>query len=236
MKKSKYIYSVVLVTTLLFSSVGCKKDFLDVNTPTNPTVVSIPTVFPSTQLAIAHTLGNNFQVFGCIWGQHWTQSPIASQYKTIEQYNPGAQDFDRPWRILYADALTDLRYIQRQAALEGLTQYVACAKILEAYAFQLLTDNFGDVPYSEAIQGEAGILSPHYDAQQSIYDGIIQTCQEGVDLADAGDPVHPAEDDLLFGGDMDLWKRFGNTLLLKMYLRLSEVDPGKAQAGIAAIE
>lgn len=236
MKKSKYIYSMMLVTALLFSSVSCKKDFLDVNTPSDPTTMAISAVLPSTQLAIGHTIGNNFQVFGSIWGQFWTQSPLASQYKTIEQYNPGAQDFDRPWRILYADALTDLRYIQSKGTEQGLTQYVACAKILEAYSFQLLTDNFGDVPYSEALQAETGILSPKYDSQQSIYNAIIQTAKDGIALADENDPIHPGVDDLFFEGDMHLWEKFGNTLLLKMYLRLSEVDAAKAQAGIAALE
>ncbi len=175
-------------------------------------------------------------MFGNLWGQHWTQSPLASQYKTIEQYNPGAQDFDRPWRILYADALTDLRYIQSKATEQGLTQYVACAKILEAYTFQLLTDNFGDIPYSEALQAETGILSPKYDSQQSIYPAIIQTLKDGIALIDGNASVFPGADDLFFQGDMERWRRFGNTLLLKMYLRISEVDAATAQSGITALQ
>jgi hypothetical protein len=236
MKKYKYIVALFLTTALL-NNTGCKKDFLDVNeNPNSPSTVDVKSVLPSAELAIAHTIGNNFQVFGGIWGQFWTQSPAASQYKTVDQYSPSASDYDRPWRILYADALTDLRYIQSRASAQGLTQYVACAKILEAYSFQLLTDNFGDIPYSEALRADEGILSPHYDSQQSVYNGIIQTALDGVALCDENDPVHPGVDDILFNGDMLEWKRFGNTLLLKMYMRLSEVDPAKAQSGIAALE
>jgi hypothetical protein len=236
MKNFNIKYSIMLAAAMVLGSIGCKKDFLDVNeNPNNPSTVSVKSLLPSAELAIAHTVGNNFQQFGGMWGQYWTQSPASSQYKTTEQYSPSASDFDRPWRILYADALTDLRLIQKLGAEKGNNQYAAVARILEGYAFQLLTDNWGDVPYNEALQGEAGILSPHYDPQEIVYNQMIKTVRRGIDSLGAGDPIPPAGDDLLFGGDMDLWYKFGNTLLLKMYLRLSEVQPSRAQAGIDSL-
>ena len=121
-------------------------------------------------------------------------------------------------------------------AVEGnLTQYRAIAKILRAYSYQVVTDAWGDIPYTEATRGDEGVINPHYDAQAVVYDSIIQLTRDGMALINIDDGNHPLGDDLIYGGHMDLWERFANTLLLKMYLRLSLVAPAKAQAGIADI-
>jgi len=236
MKKSKSKIAVFATVILLFSAIGCKKDYLDVNTDPNlPSEISINLALPSAQLAIGSVMGNNFHSIGGIYGQFFTQSPAASQFKTFEQYNPGAEKFDWPWRILYADCLEDCKYIVSSGTEQGLSQYVACAKIMQAYAFQILTDNFGDVPYTEANLGNSGIISPHYDSQQDVYNGIIAKIEEGIALIDENNTGHPLEDDLFFQGDMGMWRKFANTLKLRVDLRLAYVDAGKAQAGIEAL-
>lgn len=234
--KNKLIIQTLLVGVLVTASfTSCKKDYFDINNnPNDPSDVGVEYLLPSAQAAIGHVLGNNFQIFGGLYAQYWTQSTSASQYKTYEQYNPSSDEFDRPWRALYADALQDLKAIETKAT-PAQTNYLAISKILQAYTFQLLTDNFGDVPFSEALMGEEN-TSPKYDSQEQIYDGIITLLNDGIAAIDEETDVHPGSDDLLYGGDMYYWRSFGNTLLLRVYIRMSDVNPTKAQNGIAGLQ
>jgi hypothetical protein len=238
MRKNKITIKALILGLVFMGSVSsCKKDYFDINTdPNYPADVDVAQLLPSAEAAIAHVLGNNFQIVGGIYAEYWTQSPSSSQYKTYEQYAPGANDFDSPWQILYADALTDLKTIETKANADGRTQYVAISKILSAYTYQLLTDNFGDVPFSQSIQATNGVINPKYDKQEDIYNGIIALTKEGIALIDENAAVLPGSEDLIYGGDMTEWRKFGNTLLLRMYLRLSEVNPTLAQTGIAELD
>jgi hypothetical protein len=222
------VFAVAAVATLLMAT-GCRK-YLDVNqNPNSPVTATDNLLLPSTQAAIGMAVGNNLQVYGGLYAQYWTQSPTSSQYKSIEQYNPEPASFDRMWGILYNDALTDIQL------LEGSRNpnYVAIALLEKAYAFQLLTDAFGDVPLADATQGNK-VLSPRYAPQAEVYDSIFSWAKRGVALAGTSS-ITPATDDIVFKGSMEGWKRFGNTLLLRAYLRLSEREPSKAQAGIQAL-
>lgn len=234
MKKiTKYIVTAAL-GTMVFTA--CKKDFLDINdNPNSPSTVNIKEVLPSAQMAIGHVMGNNFQIFGGLWAEYWTQNPFSSQYKTIEQYSPSANDFDSPWKICYADALQDLKFVVEQGTKDGKMQHVACAKILQAYTYQVLTDNFGEIPFSEALKADEGITAPKYDTQKDVYDGILTLIDEALSMIDPSAVNAPGSEDLIFQGDMTMWKKFANTLKLKIYLRLAYVDPAKAQAGVASL-
>ena len=116
----------------------------------------------------------------------------------------------------------------------GLIQYQAIGYVLKAYTLQLATDGFGDIPMSEALQGSAN-KNPAYDAQQVVYDSIFYYIEKGKALMNPADPSAPGSDDLIFNGDMDSWIAFANTLELRAYLRLTQVDPAKAEAGIKAL-
>lgn len=233
---SKIMLAVALAVLVPVS--GCKKA-LDINQdPNRVTKVTADLLLPSIEVFIANTLGVNFQIYGGIWGQYWTQNPNSSQYREIERYQPTAPDFDRPWTNLYAGAGSDLRELEALAVANHQQQYQAIALLLRAYMFQMITDAWGDVPYTEALRGapeDGGIVNPRYDPQAEVYNNIIALVDQGLSLIDVADPSAPGSDDLIFGGDMSMWEKFGNTLKLRMLLRLAYVDPGKAQAGIAAL-
>lgn len=230
------IISTIAVASLLMASSGCRK-YLDVNQ--NPNIAQNVTpelLLPSAQIQIASAVGVDMQINGSFWAQYWTQSPNASQYRYLEQYATTASNYDRVWGLLYNGALADLRRLEVTAREANRNQYVAVAKLLEAYTFQLLTDGWGDIPVAEAIQGlpgDGGIVSPRYDPQSVVYDSIISIINQGLTIINETRDQHfIGTEDVIYGGDMDLWERFGNTLLLRVYLRLSERDPGKAQTGI----
>lgn len=212
---------------------GCKQ-FLDINeNPNNPDTATPSLLLPTVQAAVGQIVGNSFQVYGNIWGQYWTQSPNSSQYKTIDQYNVTNTAFDRPWLTLYRTALINSELIINSEGA-GLEYTKGMAYIMKAYAYQLTTDAFGDVPLTEALQGN-NYGQPKYDSQELVYDSIFENIDKGIALLNTAGATTPGDQDMLFRGDVAKWKAFANTLKLKAYLRIVKANEAKAKAGIAAL-
>ncbi|NLR61634.1 SusD/RagB family nutrient-binding outer membrane lipoprotein [Chitinophaga polysaccharea] len=231
MKKTK-IFSLLSVSALLLFSGGCKK-FLDVNTdPNNAVDVPVDLLLPSAQTGLTFALGNTLTINGGIWAQYWTQSPAASQYQSLEQYSPSQGDFDNVWFNLHIDALENFQKIVEKGNTTKQREYVALATILKVYTYQLVTDLWGDVPFNQTLQGDAGtqILYPKYDSQSDIYDGLVKMIDTARNLINLDDQAVPGADDLIYGGDMGKWLRFANTLKLKIGLRLASKAATSARA------
>ncbi len=235
-KKYKGV-AVAMLAALVITSTSCRK-YLDVNTNPNVAFNSEPRLLlPSAELAIGSAVGVDMDINGSIWVQHWTQSTSAGQYKYLEQYQPTANKYDRVWGLFYSQALPDLQRMDSLAKQANLSQYRAIGKLLTAYSYQAITDAWGDVPFSQALQGQpeqGNITSPKSDRQTDIYDGLIKMVDDGLALINGADVNHPTTDDVIYGGDMAKWRNFGYTLRLKLFMRLSEVNPAKAQAGVAS--
>lgn len=230
------ILKMTLAAALLLSVSSCKKDFLDVNVdPNNPTKATVDLVLPTAQGYAAYNLGNPYQVLGGFWAQVWTQGPTGSQFLAYDQYSITSSTFNTQWINMYAGPLNDLKYIVEEATKDGNKNYAAVAKILQAYIFQVMTDLHGDIPFTEALQGGKGVIAPKFDSQQEVYDGLIKLVNDGLALIDENSTVHPGNDDFFYHGDMHQWRKFGNTLKLKIYLRQAYVRPNVAQAGIQAM-
>lgn len=227
--------SLYVCPVVLLMSAGCKK-FLNVNQDPNHLVAAQPVqLLPTVEAAIGVSLGDDLYPYGNIWSQYFTQSAVASQYKTIDQYLQVNSDFNYPWQHLYQSALINTQLmLASTTGNAALVQYQAIGYVLKAYSLQLTTDAFGDIPMNQALQGSAN-KSPAYDPQQTVYDSIVYFIEKGKALMDDTDPNAPGEDDLIFQGNMDNWIAFANTLELRAYLRLSQVDPTTAQAGVQAL-
>jgi hypothetical protein len=232
--KSNKIATIFLGAGLL-AATSCKKNFLDVNVdPNNPTTASVDLVLPTALVYAAYDFGNPYQIVGGFWAQYWTQGPTGNQFSNYDQYSINSGDFDRQWINVYAGPLNDFRYIIEEGQKTGNNNYAAIGKIMQAYLFQYVTDMQGDVPFAEALQGAAN-LNPKFDTQQEIYDGLITLVDEGLALLDENSATHPGTDDLFYHGDMHLWKKFANTLKLKIFLRQAYVRSAVAQAGVEAL-
>ena len=225
---------IVLLVITAIGFAGCKK-YLDTNTnPNLSTTASPDLLLPAVQAAIGHALGNPLQIYGNFWAQFWTQNPKSSQYRSIDQYASTTTDFDRVWRMMYSDGLQDIQEILNLTqGKQSLNQYTAIALLMKAYDMQLATDAFGDVPLTQA--ATPNITNPSYTPQQQIYDSIFAYVDRAIALIDVNAEVTPASDDLIFQGDMEQWLRFANTFKLRAYLRVSEIAPQKAAAGIATL-
>lgn len=223
----KHILLFLAILSLAFIGSGCKKDFLDVNqNPNDPEKIDIKFALPSAQAYLGYTVGNQMHVVSGMWVQYWAQGPNASQYKDEDSYIYKSSDADRPWSQLYAGVLPDLNFVYKQALLENKKNYAAIARIMQAYTYQVITDAWGDVPFSEALLGIDN-TSPKYDKQQEIYAGIDKLINEGIGLIDPA-AATPGADDLIYSGDMDRWLKFANTLKLKLYLRQVYANPSIA--------
>lgn len=245
--KTTYRYMMLSALVLLLSTQGCKKDFLDINeNPNNPEDVDVKFILPSAQADLAYTLGNQLHIVGGIWAQYWTQGPNANQYNDLDRYFYNNTEADRPWGALYRGTLKDLDVLYKKAKEANKRDYMAIARILQAYTLMLITDAWGDVPYTEALQGFEGNTTPKFDSQESIYDALIALVDEGIGISDTllfidptYDPTNgPHSDDLVYQGDANglyNWNKFAYTLKLKIYLRQVNVRPSVAAAGIGAM-
>ncbi|MEP7267266.1 MAG: SusD/RagB family nutrient-binding outer membrane lipoprotein [Saprospiraceae bacterium] len=124
-----------------------------------------------------------------------------------------------------ADAIVQTKDLPSRSNLTNM------AKILQSFAFMILTDSYGDIPYFDASKGYTDqITLPKYDGQQAVYSDIIKVLTESTAALDASKTIETA--DILFGGDVAKWKKFGNSLLLRAGMRLAKVDAGLAQSTV----
>lgn len=226
----------IKLITLAFAAVafasGCTK-FLDINeSPNQPTNADVKLLLPSAQAATAHVQANQFGINSGLWAQYWTQNPYSSQYRTNERYLNQPSTTNTPWALLYAGALQDYKNVLEKAG--NYTQHAAIAYIMKAYTFQLITDAWGDVPLTEALN-EGSSLNIAYSEQKEVYDSIFSWIDKGTALIDPASQYVVADEDLVFQGDMDKWTAFANTLKLRAYLRLVRVDSLFAVNGVKSL-
>ncbi|MFI5196126.1 MAG: SusD/RagB family nutrient-binding outer membrane lipoprotein [Chitinophagales bacterium] len=228
---------ITVAVGLVFGISSCRKFFNVNQNPNQSATATVQTLLPAAELYVASTVGVDLQINGSIWGEYWTQDPGASQYRSVEQYAPGQDYFSTPWLNLYK-AGENFYQLGILADTGKKKQYKAIALIMKAYTFQLITDAWGDAPYTQALKGQpvdSNVTNPKYDSQRVIYNSILANIDSALKLINPSDAVLPGNDDLIYGGDMVKWRKFANTLKLRIYLRMSAIDPITAQAGIATM-
>lgn len=136
------------------------------------------------------------------------------------------------WQRYYRSVIRNTYDVITTTKDPARTNLVNMAKILQSYAFLVLTDTYGDIPYTEAGKGYTNqLVYPKYDKQQVVYTGIIKELSDAVAALDATKTRESA--DVLYGGDVAKWKKFGNSLLLRIGMRLAKVDATQAQSLVA---
>ena len=219
------------------TGLGACSKYLDVNvTPNNPTSVTPGVLLPASVVGSAFANANELNRFGEVVIQHLTGA--ANNPANYDIYQTNGADFGNQWRFeIYGGALINYQKLIETANLTNSKAYTGIAKIMKAYTFSLATDFWGDVPYSQALQGDA-ISQPRLDKQQDIYLGnsalgiqsLFDLVREGMADLDAATAttytgLKPGNDDLVYSGDLAKWKQAGNTLLLKFAATISLVNP-----------
>ncbi len=232
MKTIKKLVTLSLALSLLL--IYSCSDITDLNE--NPNGVNPSTVKPS--LVLSTVMSNTGKVIladgyggGLSVNMQYTQkdSWASNQYKSLEAGN---------WDTYYSILRNANLAYNRSIALES-PFYQGVSMVMKAQLFGLLTDFYGDVPYSEALKGgESGdnsIIKPVFDSQESVYKGIIMDLLAASELlskdAASYSDINKTQD-LYFNGDPNKWMRFANSLALRYYMRLSEKDSDFAKNGV----
>lgn len=234
--KYNRIIIVCYALVLLMIFAACTKDFSDLNVnPNNPSDV------PAVNILVYAMHNGINQELGSGWMTHtylgpWSQIMAKIQYIDEGRYTYRPTSINGFWNTTYAVELKDLQIVIEKAQAQGFTSVEAAARIMKVYFFQRTTDLWGDVPYSEALAGDTeDILTPKYDSQQSIYADLISELKAADNMLAGADAGQLPNGDILYGGDVTAWRRFANSLLLRIYMRMSGADPATAQAGIEEI-
>ncbi len=227
MRKSLKNIGLIIIAGLL--SFSCEEE-LEVNKNLNaPTNVDAALFLTAAEASLVSVIGGELTNYGGFMAQYHTQAPGASQYDDIDNYNVVSSYADRIWQEAYAGGINDLDKVIELS--EGNTGNLLIARLLRVYYFQVLTDFFGDIPFSlEALPGLSN-LNLEVVSQQEIYSNLISEVRNAVKTYEENPVASSFENqDVLLGGDADKWVLFANTLLLKMNLRLSETSAVNPQA------
>ena len=218
---SKYAVLLALTATPLVIT-SCRQE-LDINVdPNNPSQASLSGLLSGSQVGFAFALGGEGTRMPASIVQHYAGH--RAQPLDYAQYRITSSATDGTWTALY-NTLMDMKELENKAAASGSQAYVGVSKILQAHAFSVITDMFGDVPFSEALQGRTNI-TPAYDKQENIYPALITMIDEGLTALSVG--TETISGDVVYGGDVAKWKKYGNSLKLRLLNHLSSRQPNAA--------
>ena len=217
------------LVALLTVTTSCQKDYLDINNNPNQVTAATPAlVLPN---ALANT-GRYMQGYAFdflnLWMGYWNWSGNYSIGTSDKNYQFTAGFNNEIWEDAYTN-LKNYNYIDTQGAALSQPLLQGMAKIMKAMHFQLLVDTYGNIPYSQALLGVT-TAQPTYDDAKTVYEDLFKQIDAGLALfveadklaAQGAATLNPGANDIMFHGDIAKWRRFANTLKLRMLLRQSE--------------
>jgi hypothetical protein len=224
--------SILFVALIGLFSASCDKDFEEVNTtPNNPVAV------PAHLMLGAIVRVNQNVIYGMQqggdMGMCWAQQVSKVQYNDEERYIPRRGSIDAIWNTLYASVISDAKSMYILAEAEENTNLMAISLVLQANAFQILTDLYGPIPFTESCV--PGNLKPKYDSQEVVYDGIIDLLTQAEILLASGSGVVPASSDLVYSGNASKWRKLANSLKFKALMRISKAPGQSVSAELQAL-
>lgn len=235
MKKIKTI-AIFLAASLITTSCDTV-DFGDINTDPNSPTTAVPSqLLTQAQKYIGGTENNTkskYDVYGVLNAQEgllYTQQLTQGQYPSYAKYSITEASYNR-WYINPLQNLNKIIEINQGELAEQNRAYgnnnnqIAVAKLLRAYFLNYMTDTWGAIPYSEAFKGIKGSQAK-FDSQESIYNTIFADIDDAIDRINNG---KGSVGDFIFGGNMDKWKTFANTMKLVFAMRISDANPTLAK-------
>jgi hypothetical protein len=220
------------VLAFAVSASACS-DLTEVNVnPNSPEVVPARfLLLPAIRNVVSNSVGSMLGTTSI-----WVQYTGEIQYASSDIYTQG-QGTGTSFTSYYTGSSSDgaLKNLDAIIRMNEGPNSVAVARILMAYQYHNMTDKWGAIPYSEALKADAepSITLPRYDSQKDIYYNLFEELTDAEAMIDLNGPSI-TDQDLIYGGDMAKWKRFANSLRMRIAMRLSEVDPAKAQTEFRA--
>jgi hypothetical protein len=225
----KKIFLTIFCFALVFTS--CEVDEGLNRDSKNPTGVPAAGLFTNAtrnffDLMQSASVNNNvFRLYAQYWAQ--TTYPDESQYNQTGRNIGGSI-----WTTIYRDVLQDYKGAREIIAEEGganAENQLAIINFMEVYAYSVLVDTFGDVPYTEAL--DPTNPSPAYDDAETIYIDLLSRLDSAIAAMGTGSGFEAGQDPV-YGGDMAKWKKAANSLRLRLGLRLAESNPALAKTTV----
>lgn len=224
-------YKILSVFAALIGITACG-DLTSINqNPNGPVDVPPPSILPQ----VIQTLANNVNGVtslnirgGGLWVQYYSEIQYRDEDKFIVRSGTTGG-----WGM-YSSVLEDVQRMIIKGQASNAANWTSVGQVLKAYAYSVMTDMMGDLPYSQALRGDT-VLHPVYDSQQSIYDSLfanLAVASPAFNLAPGA--VGFANGDLLYAGNMAKWQKFANSLRLRLAIHLSNADAAKAASEAAA--
>lgn len=240
-------YKFLMLIVLMGIGTSCA-DFGDMNVnPNEPTAVPAEALVTQGQFAITYLYWDreyNFEL-GTLFAQHFAQN----EYTEESRYVFANADYNYHWAALFAGGyatdqsqdggLADLRAARGMIAEDESipdgqkANQLAVIDIMESFGFMFATDVWGDMPYSQALNPDE-FFQPAYDSQGEIYNGMINKVGNAVSSININELGFSSTADIVMNGNMDMWQKFGNALLLRMGMRISDANNTLASQTVAA--
>jgi len=225
--KKKYILSLFFALAVA----GCKKNLDQSVNPNQPSVASPQNVLSGALTVTAVRTEIDYNTFG-IWLGYYAPSGNFTTSTVTLNYSVTTSSLTNYFNNLYGN-LANYNYLITKAGSDPtLANFGAISKIMSAYDYQMLVDNFNDVPYSQALNSNT-YLFPAYDKGQAIYNALMTQLDAAIATINTSPgAVLPGSSDVIFGSntgtEMANWKKFANTLKLRIALRQSNIAANKA--------
>lgn len=172
--------------------------------------------------------------YASYWMQHLANTGGGGGLASGDKYFINVESDDAPWDYAYGGVLKNLTEVLKQTGPGGFEEGKRkntreAARIIRAFTYLRLTDFYGNIPYSDANGGIEGSFFPTYDTQESIYNDLFQELSEaGAAISTSNPDDGFAEADMIYQGDITKWKKWANSIMLRMAMRVSNVNPGLA--------
>ncbi len=226
----KHKLKIIVLAAITLSISACGK-FLDVNdnpnAPVNENLV-LSAKLPAALISTVNQETVQINQLASFWGGYWgTTSEGTNLFFKEKTYNGvglrGTRDGIQIWEGSY-NTLLYYQLIKEQAQAENAPFYAGIAKIMQAWHFLHLVDLYNNIPFEEALKGTA-YLTPKYEDGKTVYEKSLTMITDGiVDIKSSTSANSPGAADVIFGGNKQLWLKFGNTLKLRALIRQSEAS------------
>ena len=229
-------YLSIILSGLFLTVASCDGDFSDINTDPNRADGNVfdPNLILPT---VSYNYGNMMTgytgaiLFQSMWIQAMasTSTGGANYYSNADKYVASGSTnsyIQSVWNDGFASS-SRVNQMQSLAMDKGFTNLSAVGQIWKVLTLSFVSDVYGDIPYSEALKADEGITQPKYDSQSEAYMSMLSDLEAA--LSTLGSGSDPIKNDVLYGGDISKWKKLGYSIMLRMAMRLVDVDPSTAQ-------
>lgn len=211
--KSLYKINIALLAILVLFFTGCEK-WIDTDMNINPDVpsdVPMNLLIPTLEVSMAYQIGGIRAVKTTnIYMQYL--NGVARQSYGESNYIMSSTDVDDLWRRMYYQPMMDANRVIQKAEELNSPHYAGVAKVCMALSLGTMTNLFGDIPYSQAFQGDQAVLKPVYDSQEEIYNTIETLLDEAIADLSATENIIALSGDMIYANNKASWIKAANAL------------------------